>query len=131
MGSFIRYIPCGLVLIAAFSGLPADAGTTVTFPRSTSVDLGSNLDKLATLDRWEYTLGTEWDERFTLGGIIGAPNTTIIPEIKILGKSTPSRGPFEPPASPHTGDQGHWRAMREPLGQRMNNLTRQHLHKVV
>ena len=86
MGSFIlRHISIGLVVVAALGGLPANAQTTIIIPGSSAVDLGSNLEKLADLDRWEHTLGTEWDERFTLGGIIGAPNTTIIPEVKILG----------------------------------------------
>jgi hypothetical protein len=61
------------------------ARTTVNFSSTSQVDLGTNLPKLAYLDPWSYTLGTDWDENFTIGGIIGAPNTTVIPEIKILG----------------------------------------------
>ncbi len=65
---------------------PAAGQTTVQFGNAGPVDLGSNLDALADIDDWSYTLGTEWDETFTVGGIIGAPNTTVIPEVKILGE---------------------------------------------
>ena len=37
-------------------------------------------------------------------------------KIKNLGKPH-SGGLIESPARPHTGNQGHWRAMREPVGQ--------------
>ena len=75
-----------VALLVALGGFAAQAQTTVTFTGTSAVDLGSNLDKLADLDPWSYTLGTDWDENFTVGGIIGAPNTTVIPEVKILGE---------------------------------------------
>lgn len=61
------------------------AQTTVNFASTSPVDLGTNLSKLADLDPWSYTLGTDWDERFRIGGIIGAPNTTVIPEVTAFG----------------------------------------------
>lgn len=45
-----------------------------------SVDLGSNLDRVGG-GRWDYNLGTSWNENFSIGGMIGSQNTTIFPSI--------------------------------------------------
>ena len=61
--------------------------TTQTFAFDNALDIGSGLGKVGDPDRWEYDLGTSWDEDFRLGAIVGSKNTTIIPEVKVLGKT--------------------------------------------
>ncbi len=80
----VRCVAATFVALGLARG--AAAQTTVVFNGTADVDLGSNLDKLADLDPWSYTLGTDWDERFTIGGIIGSPNSLIIPEVSVFGE---------------------------------------------
>ncbi|QNN20832.1 hypothetical protein HED60_00630 [Planctomycetales bacterium ZRK34] len=59
--------------------------------RAAELDLGSAIDlgevnAIGSID-WNYNLGTSWDTNFSLGGIIGSENATIIPEVTIAGKT--------------------------------------------
>ncbi|MEX2543485.1 MAG: PEP-CTERM sorting domain-containing protein [Phycisphaeraceae bacterium] len=48
------------------------------------IDLGA-IDRIGDLN-WSHTLGTSWNESFSLGGIIGKRNATVIPEVRAFGK---------------------------------------------
>ena len=68
-----------IALLAVGITLPV-AADPVTFEFAAPVDLGTNLNRIGSLE-WSHILGTEWDTGIQLGGIIGAPNSTIIPAI--------------------------------------------------
>ncbi len=73
-----------LVALLSFPGAGVEA-ETVTFTFDSPIDLGSNVDRIGDLE-WNYILGTEWDRDFSIGGIIGKKNATVIPEVKAFGK---------------------------------------------
>ena len=52
-----------------------------TFQFAESIDLGSNLTRIGSLD-WSHVLEIDWDRDFSIGGIIGKRNATVIPEIR-------------------------------------------------
>jgi hypothetical protein len=71
--------------IAAIAVLPGIAVTRisaqpVTFEFDAPIDLGSNLARIDSLE-WSHILGTEWDTRFQIGGIVGQKDATVIPAI--------------------------------------------------
>ncbi|MCC5829366.1 MAG: PEP-CTERM sorting domain-containing protein [Phycisphaeraceae bacterium] len=48
------------------------------------IDLGA-INRIGDLS-WSHTLGTTWNENFSIGGIVGKQNATVIPEVSAFGK---------------------------------------------
>jgi hypothetical protein len=67
-------------VILVVSGATRAHAQSVTFEFDAPIDLGSNLERIGGVS-WNHTLGTEWDTRIQLGGIIGSQNTTIFPAV--------------------------------------------------
>ena len=54
-----------MVVIAVCQGTHAQ-----TFHIAEAIDIGSNLEPIGNLS-WNYVLGTDWDQEYSIGGIIG------------------------------------------------------------
>ncbi|MFN3167443.1 MAG: PEP-CTERM sorting domain-containing protein [Phycisphaeraceae bacterium] len=83
----MRLTTAGLLAAALASPHALGQTTTQTFAFDSPLDVGTGLGKVGDPDRWEYDLGFDWNENFRLGTIVGSKNTTIIPEVKVLGKT--------------------------------------------
>lgn len=63
--------------------LLANPAQSTTFPLNDTIDLGS-IDRIGDVN-WDDTLSTSWDKNFSVGGIVGKKNATVIPEVKVAG----------------------------------------------
>ncbi|MEX2671409.1 MAG: hypothetical protein WD294_04780 [Phycisphaeraceae bacterium] len=71
------------VLMIAWGAAPAVHAQSIEFEVD-DIDLGS-IDRIGDLN-WSHTLGTTWDENFSLGGFVGKRDAQITPEVTAAGK---------------------------------------------
>lgn len=74
------------VALAVGAGAPAAGQTTQTFTFDNAITF-DDIGRVGDPDRWQYDLGFDWDQDFSIGKIIGKKNAVIIPEVSAFGKT--------------------------------------------
>ena len=72
------------LLFVGFAWVNRAESESVDFELGDSIDFGTQIARIGDLD-WSYTLGTSWNKNFSIGGIVGKKNATVIPEVKVAG----------------------------------------------
>ncbi|MEO0475554.1 MAG: hypothetical protein AAF085_06240 [Planctomycetota bacterium] len=72
-------------LLAALA-VPAAGQATQTFSFDSAITF-QDIGRVGDPDRWQYDLGFDWDEDFSVGGIIGKKDAVIVPEVSFAGET--------------------------------------------
>lgn len=77
----IRFAAASLLAVV---GAPAFGQTQQTFAFDDAITFG-DIGRVGDPDRWEYDLGFDWDQDFSIGTIVGKKDAVIIPEVTAFG----------------------------------------------